>query len=127
MSATNRLKKYLDSKGIAVSKAESDCGLSSSLLSKAFNNKDGVASINSNNLEKILSAYPDLSAEWLLRGTGDMLLTDKVNQEQMFRAFNLPPNSDKIIEIWLQFMECTRGMQEIYKDAQQPHISHMAT
>ena len=36
------------------------------------NSKIGVATI-----EALLAYRPDLSAEWLLRGAGDMLLTDK--------------------------------------------------
>ena len=36
------------------------------------NSKIGVATI-----EALLSYRPDLSAEWLLRGTGDMLITNK--------------------------------------------------
>ena len=120
----NRFTEYLKSKGIKYAQAERECGLSNGIIKSALNKG---SALGSDKVENILLTYPDLSAEWLLRGTGDMLLTDKVNQEQIFRAFNLPPNSDKIIEIWLQFMECTRGMQEIYKEAQQPHISHMAT
>lgn len=75
MSTATRLKEYLDYKNIAVSKAEKECGIGPSGLSKQLPSKgfpDGK-SIGSDNLEKILSRFTDLSADWLLRGVGDML------------------------------------------------------
>ena len=33
-------------------------------------------------IEKILNAYPDLSAEWLLRGEGDMYRTSNMDYEK---------------------------------------------
>lgn len=77
MSTADRLKEYLEYKDIAVFKAENDCGLSSSSLSKALPNpKNGKIgrSIGSDKLEKILRTYTDLSSEWLLRGTGTMII-----------------------------------------------------
>lgn len=35
--------------------------------------------MSSNNIEKILSTYPDLSAEWLMTGEGAMLKSEKTN------------------------------------------------
>lgn len=76
MGTADRLKQYLEFKGIAIFKAENECGLSSSSLSKALPNAErGIEgkSIGSDNLEKILSTYTDLSSEWLLRGVGSMI------------------------------------------------------
>ena len=71
MGTTERFKEYLDYKGIANYRAEQDCGLSNGLLKNAF--KAGSA-LGSDKLEKILNVYPDLSAEWLLRGVGTMII-----------------------------------------------------
>lgn len=109
-----RLIEYLDYKGIAPYKAELDCGLSNGLIGKAA--KVG-SSLGSDKLEKLLNQYSDLSAEWLMRGVGNMLTTDGIQPEQVFRTLNMPPNSDKIIEVWKQFMDCTQGMQELYRQA----------
>lgn len=60
---------------MAVSRAEQDCGISLSGLSKQLPNKDNPdgKSIGSDNLEKILNHFSDLSADWLLRGEGSMI------------------------------------------------------
>jgi len=109
-----RLMKYLRAKGIAPTKTEKEIDYGNGSIAKHA--KNGTA-IGSDKLEKILSLYPDLSAEWLLRGTGEMIVGEGKNPEQLFRALNMPPNSDKIIEVWLQFMECTKGMQELYRQS----------
>lgn len=70
MNTTDRFKTYLDSKGISNYRAEQDCGFSNGLIGNAL--KTG-SSLGSDKLESILNAYDDLSAEWLLRGTGEML------------------------------------------------------
>ena len=71
MVTIERFKEYLDYKGIANYRAETECGLSNGLIKNAL--KVGSA-LGSDKLEKILSVYQDLSAEWLLRGTGSMLI-----------------------------------------------------
>lgn len=115
MSATMRMKEYLDYKGIRTASAEKACGLGNATLGTVFKNPD--ANIGSKVLEKFLNTYTDLSAEWLLRGTGEMIIGSNLNPEQVFKALNMPSNSDKIIEVWLQFMECTKGMQQLYKNS----------
>lgn len=110
MSTAERLKEYLKFKGIKNNAAEEICGLSNGFIRSS-------KSIGSDKLENILTAFPDLSAEWLLRGTGKMLISDDIDPAQVFRALNMPPNSQKIIDVWLKFMEVTEGMQEIYKQS----------
>lgn len=108
MSTADRLREYLRYKGINNLQAETDCGLSNGYVANS-------KSMGSDKLEKILNTYHDLSAEWLIRGVGTMLIGDKPNAEQVFKALNMPTNSDKIIDVWMKFMELTQGMQEIYK------------
>jgi len=74
MITIERFREYLDAKGIANARAEKDCGFSNGLIGNALKTK---TTIGSDKLEKILSVYSDLSAEWLLRGVGSMLLDDK--------------------------------------------------
>lgn len=118
MSTADRLKEYLEYKKIAPFRAENECGLSSSALSKALPNpKTGqvAKSIGSDNLEKILNTYTDLSSEWLLRGTGNMIVGEGMNQEQLFKSIGLPANSREIIQIWMKYMDFNNQMQNIYQ------------
>jgi len=62
----NRLREYLENKGISRYRCEADCGMSKSLLTRTTN-------LTSDNICRVLEAYPDLSAEWLMRGNGDMI------------------------------------------------------
>lgn len=68
-----RIKEYLEWKGISTKNAELSAGINQSTLSKAI--KNGKA-IGTDKLENFLSAFPDLSAEWLLRGRGGMESSD---------------------------------------------------
>lgn len=66
----NRIKKYIDYKGISVSAFEKSIGMSNASFGKSLKNG---GSIGGDKLEKILSVYPDINAEWLLTGDGEML------------------------------------------------------
>lgn len=67
----DRLKQYIDSKGITISAFERSIGMSNASLNKSF--KRGK-SIRSDNLEQILLVYPDINPSWLLTGKGEMLI-----------------------------------------------------
>ena len=64
-----RIKDYIDYLQISVARAEELAGIKPSTLSKAI--KNGKA-IGTDKLENFLIAFPLLSPEWLLRGTGEM-------------------------------------------------------
>lgn len=66
----NRLKEYIDKKGITVSAFEKSIGMANASFGKSLKNN---GAIGTDKLEKILSIYPDISSEWLIRGNGDML------------------------------------------------------
>lgn len=99
MITIERFKEYLESMGITNAQAERDCEFSNGLIGNAFKTK---TAIGSDKLEKILITYQDLSAEWLLRGRGSMIigkgkakeLEEKVasisqNKEQMVMAYDI--------------------------------------
>lgn len=62
----NRLIAFIQNTGLSKSEFERKVGLANGYI----NNLKG--SIGSDKLEKILSAFPELNIEWLLRGSGDM-------------------------------------------------------
>ena len=104
-TAVERLKMYLCEKGITTRNFEMSIGKSNGYM-------NGVKNIPSNVLEEILDKYRDLSAEWLLRGTGDMFqkdcqsAIDCANEECEKRVKILQGiYEEKIIELQRQVMQ----------------------
>lgn len=76
-STITRIKQYLDYKGIKVGAFERVIGMSNgSFASQLKNNK----TIGVDKLENILKKYDDINLEWLLKGTGDMIKLDVLNE-----------------------------------------------
>ena len=71
---SERLKEYFEFKGISYYEVEKTIQVSTGCISGAVRHK---RNIGSNILQKILLVYDDLNAEWLFRGTGNMLLIDQ--------------------------------------------------
>lgn len=69
----NRLKQYIEFKGMTIAQFERALGLSNGALAKAIRNN---TAIGSDKLENILMAHPDISPMWLLKGQGEMLLQE---------------------------------------------------
>ncbi len=69
----NRLKQYIDHKGLTVAAIEKAAGMSNGALAKPIRNH---TSIGCDKLENILTACPDLSLSWLVSGQGEMLQRD---------------------------------------------------
>lgn len=72
-----RLKQYIDFKGISVAAFERSIGMANASFGKSLK-KQGA--IGTDKLENILSIYPDISPAWLLKGEGNMILTGEVSQ-----------------------------------------------
>lgn len=73
MGATERIKKYLENKGISKYRFCKELGFSKAFL-------DNTSNVGSDKLDKILNHYTDINPEWLLTGRGNMLrLMDNVD------------------------------------------------
>lgn len=66
----DRIKLYIDTKGISIAAFEKSVGMSNASFSKSLKNN---GAIGTDKLENVLSVYSDISPEWLLTGQGDML------------------------------------------------------
>lgn len=89
-----RIKRYIDAKGIKVSALEKEVGMSNgSFASQLKNNK----TIGVDKLENILSRFPDINLEWLLTGTGNMIKLDVLDEPRV--VYNKTDNSDSENEI----------------------------
>lgn len=96
MSIKERLLVLAESKKLSVAEIERLCGLSRG----SFKNSK---SMNSEAVAQLLAVCPDLSAEWLMRGEGDMLKTSSsniVNTSNIHsqRAHNISNGSGNINE-----------------------------
>ncbi len=75
----NRIKSLLDYLQINENAFSNIIGISQRTLNYYIN---GKRKPSFELIEKILNAYPDLSAEWLLRGEGDMYRTSNMDYEK---------------------------------------------
>jgi repressor LexA len=69
-STTERLSEYMVYRGINNNALTVAAELSVGQIGKAISNNSGI---NSSSIEKILHAYPEINAEWLLTGNGQMI------------------------------------------------------
>lgn len=69
MSIVERIKEIISFSGSSVRSFAINAGMSQATLDKQIK---GLRSVSTETIISILSAYPNVSAEWLLRGTGDM-------------------------------------------------------
>lgn len=68
-----RIIEFLENKQISVNAISKEICVAQSTLNTQLK---GQAALSTRIVEKILVAYPDLSAEWLMRGKGDMFLQE---------------------------------------------------
>lgn len=71
MNAKERIIQYLDSKGISISKMESELGWGNGGFAK-------TKSISTEKTIEFLLRYTDVSPDWLLLGNGEMCRTEEV-------------------------------------------------
>lgn len=71
-----RLITFIAAQGLTKSSFEKKCGLSNGYINNFKGNLGG------GKLEDILSAFPDLSREWLIYGEGEMLNSSVVQNNQ---------------------------------------------
>lgn len=63
---STRLEAFIKSKGYTASSFEKECNLGNATINKAIKNK---TALRTDVIEKILSKFPNLSLEWLFRGS----------------------------------------------------------
>jgi hypothetical protein len=118
----NRIKEYLDFKSISISAFERSIGMSNASFGKSLKSN---GAIGTDKLENILSVYPDISAEWLLTGRGEMIRNEsqethpepnlismdlyKTSQRQVDDLINMQKQSqqqlDDVIKMYTQLLE----------------------
>lgn len=74
----NRIKQFIDYKGIAISAFEKSIGMSNASLGKSL--KTG-GTIGADKLGIILKTYPEINLYWLVTGEGEMLTNPQSRDE----------------------------------------------
>lgn len=87
-SFIDRIQYFMLQTGINNNQMTVAAGLSVGLIGRAIKSKSGL---NSDSIEKILYAYPELNPNWLMTGRGEMLITNK--QEEINAKANAKVNA----------------------------------
>ena len=85
----SRIKELIDYSGLSARAFAIKCGLKDNTFSNQLN---GVREVSLNTITSILLTFENISAEWLLRGKGTMLLTPEAQ-----KAEEPVPTSQEII------------------------------
>ena len=71
MDITERLQRFMQHEGVTAFQMNKEAGLTRTLLIKAIEKHQGL---NTATIEKIVRRYPNLNADWLITGRGNMLI-----------------------------------------------------
>ena len=91
-----RLRTYLKNKGIKNREVASFIGISETTLNNKLN---GTRSLDLDTLLNIVIHFEDLSVEWLLRGDGNMLKSDKDLQKVTEKEFTILVDENGFLKI----------------------------
>ena len=83
-----RIKEIISSLGITENRFAGEIGVNSQTLN---NYTSGKRKVGMDVIDKILIRYPQISAEWLMRGIGDMLCcpSSSTIEEEVFQQNNV--------------------------------------
>lgn len=76
MNILQRLKEVISYSGVSVRAFSIKCGISQTTLDKQIK---GLRSVSIETIMSVLYAFPEISAEWLMRGIGTMLANKDIN------------------------------------------------
>lgn len=115
MGSTERIREYLDYKGITKYKFCNDLGFSNKFL-------DNSSNMGTDKACKILHHYPEISSDWLLTGNGSML---KENNSDIVIMNNDRKTSDSLQvsqEIPLYDLEAVAGLRELFSSGKPQRV-----
>ena len=105
-SVTERFKEIICAKASSLTAFSAEIGISQSTLSSQFNSKSGIQVPV---VTATLKRYSDISAEWLFRGKGEMILSD-----------NLPPilgdESENDLDTHAKLVHATKEIDMLHQE-----------
>lgn len=112
-----RVGEFMNSLHLKLKAFSQQIGIPESTLKQQLNGKEGRGrGVQMAVITAILEKYPDLSAEWLLRGKGTMLKSGELESEK----FRINPNNagdvENLMAIFSRFLKNQEQYQDIMKD-----------
>ena len=88
-NVTQRFREFMESTGLSILAFANAIGVPQSTLNQQLNGRNGKnIGVQISVITAVLATYPDLSAEWLLRGEGGMEKGAKAVQMQFGNVLN---------------------------------------
>ena len=87
MDITERLQLFMQHEGVTAFQMNKEAGLTRTLLIKAIEKHQGL---NTATIEKIVRRYPNLNADWLITGLGNMLIDAEAPKLSQVKTQVLP-------------------------------------
>jgi len=115
MGSTERVREYLDYKGITKYKFCNDLGFSNKFL-------DNSSNMGTDKACKILHYYPDLNSEWLLTGKGPMIKEENTSVVIMNSDRKTVDSLYASQEIPLYDLEAVAGLRELFSSGEPQRI-----
>ncbi|WP_343613873.1 S24 family peptidase [Flavobacterium sp.] len=115
MGSTERVREYLDYKGITKYKFCNDLGFSNKFL-------DNSSNMGTDKACKILHYYPDINSEWLLTGNGPMLKEENTNVVIINNDRKTMDSLHVSQEIPLYDLEAVAGLRELFNSGKPQRI-----
>lgn len=115
MGSTERVREYLDYKGITKYKFCNDLGFSNKFL-------DNSSNMGTDKACKILHYYPDLNSEWLLTGNGPMIKEENTSVVIMNNDRKTVDSLHVNQEIPLYDLEAVAGLRELFSSGEPQRI-----
>ena len=103
----NRISKLIESTGLNPTSFAAKIGVQQMTLWGQLN---GKRRLSLDTTLAILNAYPDISAEWLMRGTGSMTKGDNEQDKRL----------DNLVDVISMQQETIRTLQERIRQLQNP-------
>lgn len=87
MDITERLQLFMQHEGVTAFQMNKEAGLTRTLLIKAIEKHQGL---NTATIDKIVRRYPNLNADWLITGRGNMLIDAEAPKLSQVKTQVLP-------------------------------------
>lgn len=97
----NRLKQFKEHKQMSLTKMGKALGIDQRTFNYYFEGRRAPACV----LEKALEVFPELSAEWLMRGEGDMIREDdaeKVSTESLIDRIETLEENNRALRLAIE-------------------------